>query len=231
MVGLIGLDKCMVKSGTVCSEREAPMLKSMEFKVSPVVRTAIEVSGGDDTKLKEAMRKLAMSDPCVLCFQDPQTGENIVAGAGELHLEVCLRRLEGISGVRVRASQPVVDYAETVTDVGEVCLAKSSNKLNRIWISAEPMPEELQEELGRFSSLEDIPSAERFELFQAHGFDRRAVRRIVASHGCNFVLNAVEGKDISPIADSVARAFRYVLNCVQCASRSGPRAPVVDHLP
>jgi elongation factor 2 len=63
----------------------------MKFSVSPVVRVAVECKNSQDLpKLVEGLKRLSKSDPMVLCMIE-ETGEHIVAGAGELHLEICLK--------------------------------------------------------------------------------------------------------------------------------------------
>ena len=66
----------------------------MKFSVSPVVRVAVEAKNPSDLpKLVEGLKRLAKSDPMVQCSIE-ESGEHIVAGAGELHLEICLKDLE-----------------------------------------------------------------------------------------------------------------------------------------
>jgi len=79
----------------------------------------------------------------VQCFT-AQTGEHIIAGAGELHLEICLKDLRDdfMKGAPIRVGQPVVSFCETVTKPSEfTCIAKSPNKHNRVYLTAEPLGE------------------------------------------------------------------------------------------
>ena len=67
----------------------------MKYSVSPVVRVAVEVKNAQDLpKLVEGLKRLSKSDPLVVCTSDENSGEHIVAGAGELHLEICLKDLQ-----------------------------------------------------------------------------------------------------------------------------------------
>jgi len=72
-----------------------------------------------------------------------ESGEHIVAGAGELHLEICLKDLEEDHAcIPIKVSDPVVSYRETVSEESEImCLSKSPNKHNRIFLKARPMPD------------------------------------------------------------------------------------------
>ncbi|KAJ2809857.1 translation elongation factor 2, partial [Coemansia furcata] len=94
IIGLVGVDQYLLKSGTLTTSETAHNLKVMKFSVSPVVQIAVDVKNQQDLpKLVEGLKRLSKSDPCVLCYTS-ESGEHIVAGAGELHLEICLKDLE-----------------------------------------------------------------------------------------------------------------------------------------
>ena len=85
-----------------------------------------------------------------------ENGQHIIAGAGELHLEICLKDLEeDHAGVPIKKSDPVVSYKETVEGLKDpfVCLAKSGNKHNRIYMSAEPLGDQLSQDIDDVSFL------------------------------------------------------------------------------
>merc|ERR1719222_1674169 len=89
----------------------------MKYAVSPVVRVAVDVQNASDLpKLMEGLKRLSKSDPLVLCFTGP-TGEHIVAGAGELHLEICLKDLKEdfMKGAPIVQGKPVVSFCESVS--------------------------------------------------------------------------------------------------------------------
>merc|ERR1739838_522844 len=91
IAGLVGVDQFLVKTGTLTTSASAHNMKQMKFSVSPVVRVAVECKNAADLpKLVEGLMRLAKSDPMVQCSIE-DSGEHIVAGAGELHLEICLK--------------------------------------------------------------------------------------------------------------------------------------------
>jgi len=142
---LVGVDQYLLKSGTICTEEDAHCIKTMKFSVSPVVRCAVEPKNSADLpKLVEGMKRLAKSDPMVLCYTE-ESGEHIIAASGELHLEICLQDLQkDFMGTEVKVSEPVVAFRETCTAKSTVtCLAKSANKHNRLFVEAEPLGPEL----------------------------------------------------------------------------------------
>lgn len=143
--GLVGVDAYLVKSGTITTCETACCIKTMKFAVSPVVRVAVAVKNSSDLpKLVEGLKKLSKSDPMVRC-ETTEAGEHIIAGCGELHLEICLKDLaeDFMKGAPLITSDPVVTYNETVTKESVEVLAKSANKHNRLFCQATPMSEEI----------------------------------------------------------------------------------------
>lgn len=146
VVGLVGIDQFLLKAGTLTDVADAHPFHCMKFSVAPVVRIAVDVKNSADLpKLVEGLRRLAKSDPLVQIITT-NTGEHIVAGAGELHLEICLNDLanEFMKGAPIKYSDPVVAFCETITTPSSMQLvSKSANKHNRLYCVGEPLPEEL----------------------------------------------------------------------------------------
>jgi elongation factor 2 len=115
-VALVGVDQYLIKQGTISTHEDAHNIRVMKYSVSPVVRVAVEVkTAGDLPKLVEGLRKLSKADPLVLCYTEA-SGEHIVAGCGELHVEICLKDLEeDFAKCPLKKGDPVVTYKETVT--------------------------------------------------------------------------------------------------------------------
>lgn len=116
-VGLVGVDQFISKQGTISDHEDAHCIRVMKYSVSPVVRVAVEVKNASDLpKLVEGLRKLSKSDPLVICSTE-ESGEHIIAGCGELHVEICLKDLEEeYAKCPLKKGNPVVSYKETVTD-------------------------------------------------------------------------------------------------------------------
>merc|ERR1712198_750385 len=98
----------------------------------------------------EGLKRLAKSDPMVQCTIE-ESGEHIIAGAGELHLGICLKDLmEDHAGIPLIVSDPVVSYRETVSAESDVmCLSKSPNKHNRLFMKARPFEDGLAEDIEK----------------------------------------------------------------------------------
>lgn len=217
IVGLVGIDQFLLKSGTITTSDQAHNLKVMKFSVSPVVQVAVECKNANDLpKLVEGLKRLSKSDPCVLCYTS-ESGEHIVAGAGELHLEICLKDLEeDHAGVPLRKGDPVVQYRETVTaESSIICLSKSPNKHNRIFMKAFPMTEEtcVDIESGKISPKDDFKARARI-LADEHGWDVTDARKIWCfgpeTAGANLVVDVSKGVQyLNEIKDSVVAAFQW----------------------
>ena len=92
-VGLVGVDQYLMKTGTISDHEDAHTIRSMKYSVSPVVRVAVAPkNAGDLPKLVEGLKKLSKSDPLVQCITE-ENGQHIIAGCGELHVEICLHDL------------------------------------------------------------------------------------------------------------------------------------------
>lgn len=180
-VGLIGIDKYLVKSGTLSTYNEAHNIRPMKYSVAPVVRVAVKPKNVVDLpKLIDGLKNLAKADPLVLTYTET-TGEHIVAGCGELHIEICMKELEKEHAqIPIVISEPVVNYKETVTDKSSImCLAKSQNKHNRLWVQAEPLGEEFCKDVeDRKISAKDDQKKLHQELVQNYGWDINDCKKI-----------------------------------------------------
>ena len=128
-VALVGIDSYLTKTGTISDHPEANNIRVMKYSVSPVVRVAVKPKNQAELpKLISGMKRLAKSDPLVLCINDEETGENIIAGSGELHVEICINDLiSEYAQIEIVKSDPIVSYRETVQKQSTNAMSKSAN--------------------------------------------------------------------------------------------------------
>jgi len=215
--GLVGVDQFLVKTGTITTMKEAHNMKVMKFSVSPVVRVAVEPKNPADLpKLVEGLKRLSKSDPMVQCMIE-ESGEHIIAGAGELHLEICLKDLEeDHAQIPLKKSDPVVSYRETVSEESNImCLSKSPNKHNRIFMRAVPMPDGLAEDIdkGEVNPRDDFKSRGRF-LADKYEYDATEARKIWCfgpdTNGPNILVDCTKGVQyLNEIKDSCIAGFQW----------------------
>jgi elongation factor 2 len=170
----------------------------------------------DIHKLVEGLKRLAKSDPLVQCSIE-ESGEHIVAGAGELHLEICLKDLqEDFTGIELKISEPVVSFRETVSeDSSETCLSKSPNKHNRIFARASPLTDELSTDIdaGKCTAKDDPKNRARF-LADNHNWDPGEARKIWCfgpeTAGPNILVDVTKGiSNMSEVKDSFVAAWQW----------------------
>jgi len=217
IVGLVGVDQYLVKTGTIATYEHSHNLKVMKFSVSPVVRVAVEAKNPSDLpKLVEGLKRLAKSDPMVQCVIE-ESGEHIVAGAGELHLEICLKDLEEDHAcIPLKFSDPVVSYRESVEVMSDrTCLAKSPNKHNRLFMKAEPFPDGLAEDVDKGDiSPKQEPKARARMLVDKYEWEVNEARKIWCfgpeGTGPNMVVDCTKGVQyLNEIKDSVVAGFQW----------------------
>ncbi|KAK7455739.1 translation elongation factor 2 [Stygiomarasmius scandens] len=239
IVGLVGIDQFLAKSGTLTTSETAHNMRVMKFSVSPVVQVAVEVKNPVDLpKLVDGLKRLSRSDPCVQVTTS-DTGQHVVAGAGELHLEICLKDLEeDHAGVPLTFSAPIVPYRETVVaESSIVALSKSPNKLNRVYAKACPLSDELSsaiEERHINPQDPDVKARARV-LSEEFGWDVSEARRIWTfgpdATGPNVLVDATKGVQyLNEIKDSCVAAFEWVSKEGVCAEEAmrGVRINILD---
>ncbi|VDM61630.1 unnamed protein product [Angiostrongylus costaricensis] len=217
IAGLVGVDQYLVKGGTITTFKDAYNMRVMKFSVSPVVRVAVEAKNPADLpKLVEGLKRLAKSDPMVQCIFE-ESGEHIIAGAGELHLEICLKDLEEDHAcIPLKKSDPVVSYRETVSEESsQVCLSKSPNKHNRLHATAKPMPDGLADDIenGTVNARDEFKARAKI-LAEKYDYDVTEARKIWCfgpdGTGPNILVDVTKGVQyLNEIKDSVVAGFQW----------------------
>ena len=128
---------------TICDEKNFVILEKMEFP-EPVIQLAIEPkTKQDQDKLSNGLIKLAEEDPTFKTFTNPETGDTVIAGMGELHSDVIVDRLKREFKVEANVGAPQVAYRETITQAAE-CEGKyvkqsgGRGQYGHVWIKFEP---------------------------------------------------------------------------------------------
>jgi len=222
-VALVGVDQYILKSGTLTTIDTAHNIADMKYSVSPVVKVAVKVKDGKELpKLVEGLKKLSKSDPLVVCTTE-ESGEHVIAGCGELHVEICLKDLrEEYAQCEFIVSDPVVSYRETVGELSnQTCLAKSPNKHNRLYFTAEPMSDELCAAIEDGKAGPKAEAKERAKFMrEKFDWDENAARKIWAwgpeTEGANVVV------DQTAAVQYLLEIKEHVNSAFQWATKEGP---------
>merc|ERR1712061_832320 len=207
----------ILKSGTLTTIDTAHNIADMKYSVSPVVKVSVRPKDGKDLpKMVEGLKKLSKSDPLVVCTIE-ESGEHVIAGCGELHVEICLKDLrEECAQCDFSVSDPVVSYRETVQDTSsQTCLAKSPNKHNRLYLTAEPMSDELCQaiESGKLGPKAEAKERAR-TLREKFDWDENHARKIWCwgpeTEGANLVVDTTQAiQYLNEIKEHVNSAFQW----------------------
>ena len=155
---------------TLCDEKNQVILEKMVFP-EPVIELAIEPkSKADQEKMGIALQKLAKEDPSFRAKTDHETGQTIIAGMGELHLDVLVDRMKREFGVEANVGKPQVAYRETLKNAAE-CEGKyikqsgGRGQYGHVWVKFEPNPDKgyefVDEVVGGVVPREYIPVVDK----------------------------------------------------------------------
>ena len=144
IAAVVGL-KNTTTGDTLCDEKHACILAPMEFP-EPVIELAVEPKSKDDQdKMALALQKLSEEDPTFRATTDHETGQTIIAGVGELHLDIIIDRMKREFGVEANVGNPQVAYRETIKQKGD-CEGKyikqsgGRGQYGHVWVEFEPNP-------------------------------------------------------------------------------------------
>ncbi len=207
---------------TISSNKEMTPFERIVHNSDPVVTTAIEAKHTKDLpKLVEVLRAVAKSDPSIQIDSNLETGEHLMSGMGELHLEITEYRIKNEHGVEITTSPPIVVYRETVAmrSPGDF-EGKSPNKHNRYYITVEPLEDDIREAIvdgtipsGNIKKAKDV-ARQLIDMgwTKVHG---RGV--LCIENGCVFI-DATKGiQNLFETRELLIEAFNEVV-------KRGPRA-------
>ncbi|MDG6224313.1 MAG: elongation factor EF-2 [Candidatus Thermoplasmatota archaeon] len=197
IVAVSGLRDAIAGS-TVSTDPDLDTFERIVHVSEPVVTVAVEAKHMKDLpKLVEVLRMIAKADPSIKVEINNETGENLMSGMGELHLEITEYRITHEHGVEIKSSPPIVVYREAVLRKSEREFeGKSPNKHNRFYFRVEPLPKEVVDAIkkGEVPSDEKIkdPKALAKKLSEM-GLEPEDVKHVYAIHGPNIFVNCTKG--------------------------------------
>ncbi len=215
IIGVVGLKGIFV--GETVSDREIQPFEAIKHIFEPVVTKSIEATKTADLpKLVEVLNQVAKEDPSVKVEINEQTGENLISGMGELHLEIIENRIKTEKGLDVKTSPPIVVYRETVTKESRTFEGRSPNKHNSFFIKVEPLEENVYEAIrsgelpeGRIKKKNDEITKKLMEL----GYDGDTARNVKDIYRGNIFLNQTRGEvHMLEVIEMILDAFEMVMD-------------------
>jgi len=203
---------------TLSRDKDFTPFEAIRHYSDPVVTVAVEPKSMKDLpKFIDALRSLAKSDASLQVRTDQETGEALLAGMGELHLEITVYRLEEEQNIKVKVSPPIVVYRESVegNNKGRPFEGKSPNRHNRFMMECEPLPAEVISALreGHFGNgtIRSGDAKETGNKFGEFGMDKDMMRKIYAIHDTNVLVNDTKGiQGLHETRELIIEAFNEV---------------------
>jgi len=214
IAGLIGL-KEVFAGETICSEEMKPF-ESFKSTAEPVMTVSIEPKQTKDLpKLIEVIRQITKEDPNVVASLNQETGEHLLSGMGELHLEVTRYRIEVDHKIPIDVSDPIVVYRETINKESPVLEGKSPNKHNKFKMSAQAIPKDVLEKLieAKIQGKVKPKDKEMIAKFDQMGFEKETARGIWMVHNNCVLVDLTRGiVALHEIRELVMQGFQDAMN-------------------
>ncbi len=232
IVAVVGLRDAV--AGSTCSTLEHfEPFEEIKHISEPVVTMAIEAKNPRDLpKLIEVLRQLAKEDPTLHVTLNEETGEHLISGMGELHLEVKVEKIRREKGIEVITSPPIVVFRETVTSTSPVVEGKSPNRHNKFYIVVEPLPQEVIK-LFKEENI-DIRKADKKELRKKlvdAGLSKEEAAGIVDYYEGNVLCDVTKGiQYLNETMDLIIQGFREAMSAGPLAKEPcmGVKVKLVD---
>jgi elongation factor 2 len=216
VVAVSGL-KDAIAGSTVSSDPEMPAFEKIVHYSDPVVTVAIEAKHTKDLpKLIDVLRTIAKADPSIQVEINQETGEHLMSGMGELHLEITNYRIVNEHKVEINTSQPIVVYRECVGAKGGPFEGKSPNKHNRFYIEVEALQPAIVDAIrsGEIETGGRIKDSKAMaKKLQDLGMDKDEAKGVVSFNGTNVLLDTTKGiQYLHETMELVKEAFDEAMN-------------------
>ena len=181
-------------AGSTVSSVEMTPFESIDHISEPVITKSIEAKNMDDLpKLIETLRQVSKEDPTIQIEINEDTGEHLVSGQGELHLEVQTQRIERNQGIPVNTGEPIVVFREAIQQPSGDVEGISPNRHNRFYLEIEPLSDEIRESIKRGDISMDMPELERREALHEAGMDKDTSQDVETIHRANILVDETKG--------------------------------------
>jgi len=215
IIGVVGLKD--VFAGETVSKEPIEPFEAIKHLFDPVVTKSIEATKAADLpKMVEVLKQIGKEDPSIKITINEQTGESLISGMGELHLEIIENRIKTEKGLDVKTSPPIVVYRETVGKESPAVEGRSPNKHNSFYINVEPLEDEIYKAIksgdlreGRVKKKSKDVAEELMRL----GWGGDTIRNVRDIYNGNVFLDETRGEvHIGEVIEMVLDAFEMVMD-------------------
>ena len=229
IVGLVGLKDTF--SGETVSSKPIEPFETIKHIFEPVVTKSIEAKKSSDLpKLIEVLRKVNKEDPTIVVEIDEETGENLISGMGELHLEVIENRIKTEKGVDVITGSPIVVYREAIQKTSPEVEGKSPNKHNKFYFVVSVLDDKIYNVIKagelpeiRIKKKDDTLVNKLVEL----GMETKDAKNVREIYRGNILVDSTRGiVHIGEVIELIADGFEQVMNEGPLAKEPGMKVRV-----
>ncbi|ESS09338.1 MAG: translation elongation factor 2 (EF-2/EF-G), partial [uncultured archaeon A07HN63] len=206
-------------AGSTVSSVEMTPFESIEHISEPVITKSIEAKSMDDLpKLIEVLQQVAKEDPTIRVEINEDTGEHLISGQGELHLEVITHRIQDNQGIDVHTGEPIVVFREQPQDESDEVEGVSPNRHNKFYITVEPLDDEIVEAIQLGEAAMNMPELERREALQEAGMEKDTSQNVEHIFNTNILIDETKG------IQHLNETMELVIEGLEDALEDGPLA-------
>ena len=218
IVGLVGLKDTF--AGETISSYPMEPFEAIKHIFEPVITKSIEAkSAADLPRLIEVLKQVNKEDPTITIQINEETGENLMSGMGELHLEIIENRIKSEKGLDIITSPPIVVYRETIQKKSPEVEGKSPNKHNKFYFTVEPLDENIYQAIKK-GELPEIRIKKKeqlvFDKLEELGIPAKEAKKLREIYKGNILVDDTRGiVHIGEIIEMIMDGFEQVVNaCV-----------------
>ena len=219
IAAVTGLRDAIVGS-TGSTVRDMTPFEAIKHVSEPVMTVAVEAKNMKDLpKLVEALRQVAKEDPTIKVEINEETGEHLISGMGELHLEIITKsRITRDRGIEVITSEPIVVYRETVGSSAGPVEGKSPNKHNRFYVVIDPLEQPIFDAIKSGDFSMNMMEIERRKLLESLGMPKDEAKGVTHVYGTNMLIDMTKG------IQYLKETMELIIEGMEEALKNGPLA-------
>ncbi|MAG38088.1 elongation factor EF-2 [Candidatus Pacearchaeota archaeon] len=232
IIGIVGLKG--VFAGETVSKGEIEPFEAIKHLFEPVVTKSIEAEKAADLpKLVEVLRQVGKEDPSIHIEINEETGENLISGMGELHLEIIENRIKTEKNLNVKTGSPIIVYREAVTGESEAVQSRTPNGHNILFFSIEPLEEEVYQaiESGELADGKLRKKAEEvWAVLSEKGMSNDEARQVKEIYKGNLFEDRTRGIVIlGEVIESILDGWRLVVDAGPMAKEPLTKTKIILH--
>jgi len=232
IAAVVGLKDVMI-GDTVSSLPDVEPFEQIKHYSEPVITKSIEAKDSKDlAKLIEVLRAIKKEDPTIKIELNQETGEHLISGMGELHLEIIEYKIKNEHKIPIITSPPIVVYRETVTKRSPEVEGKSPNKHNRLKFYVEPLSEELKQSIAEGEVPEGRPKGkELVDVLVKYGMSRDEAKNVWDIYNGNVFVNDTRGiQYLNEVKELILQGFEEAMDAGPLAKEkvSGVKVVLTD---